>query len=306
MCKQNQRKFSEYLQIKYLAQREQKRGKITTHVLSIEKLLTFFLLFSKLNSNKLGRLLLKCDGTSAETRFHLSAKRTSPFKSARGGRGSVQSTTGSRGVRISGSNAGYTKFRGSVNNIGYPHHSSSSPSLPHQCVTVCHHISTGRYTAAPVQASIGLQGCRNLRRSKFLAFLLAAESTVVPLCGRKVEVNEKSQLFHRESNPRPSGLQASASTTTKMAGRNKRMELTQIRSQWRALVSAWTVISSQCCTQITFTEEMLISVSMLIQDPTHAPSGSYLQMVHGTLAQKGSLLDYEQDYAGHHTHCQPG
>jgi len=46
---------------------------------------------------------LKCDGTRAETRFRLSAKRTSPFKSAGA---SVQSTTGSRGVRISGSNAG--------------------------------------------------------------------------------------------------------------------------------------------------------------------------------------------------------
>ena len=50
-----------------------------------------------------GRLRLKCDGTRAETRFRLSAKRTSPFKSAGA---SVQSTTGSRGVRISGSNAG--------------------------------------------------------------------------------------------------------------------------------------------------------------------------------------------------------
>ena len=29
------------------------------------------------------RLRLKCDGTRAETRFRLSAKRTSPFKSAR-------------------------------------------------------------------------------------------------------------------------------------------------------------------------------------------------------------------------------
>ena len=54
---------------------------------------------------------LKCDGTRAETRFRLSAKRTSPFKSAVA---SVQSTTGSRGVRICGSNAGYTMFRGSV------------------------------------------------------------------------------------------------------------------------------------------------------------------------------------------------
>jgi len=31
-----------------------------------------------------GRLRLKCDGTHAETRFRLSAKRTSPFKSAEG------------------------------------------------------------------------------------------------------------------------------------------------------------------------------------------------------------------------------
>ena len=50
---------------------------------------------------------LKCDGTRAETGFRVSAKRTSPFKSAGA---SVLSTTGSRGVRISGSNAGYTMF----------------------------------------------------------------------------------------------------------------------------------------------------------------------------------------------------
>jgi len=86
----------------------------------------------------------KYDGTSAHTRFRLSAKRTSPFKS-RGG-ASVQSTTGSRGVRISGSNAGYTMFRGSVKGTGYPLHSTVSPSLPLLCVSVCHHISTGLYT----------------------------------------------------------------------------------------------------------------------------------------------------------------
>jgi len=43
---------------------------------------------------------------------------------------SVQSTACSRGVRISGSNAGYTLFRGSVKGIGYPLHSPVSPSLP--------------------------------------------------------------------------------------------------------------------------------------------------------------------------------
>ena len=63
---------------------------------------------------------MKCDGTGAETRFRLSAKRTSPFKSARA---SVQSTVDSRGVRISGSNDGYTMFRGSVKGTGYTLHS---------------------------------------------------------------------------------------------------------------------------------------------------------------------------------------
>ena len=43
------------------------------------------------------------DGTRAEIRFLLSAKGTSPFKSVGA---SVQSTAGSRGVRISLSNAG--------------------------------------------------------------------------------------------------------------------------------------------------------------------------------------------------------
>jgi len=42
--------------------------------------------------------------------FAFRAKRTSPFKSGVGG---GQLTAGSRGVRISGGNAGYTMFRGS-------------------------------------------------------------------------------------------------------------------------------------------------------------------------------------------------
>jgi len=70
---------------------------------------------------------LKCVGTRAESRFRLSTKRMSPFNSAGA---SVQSTTGSRGVRISGSNAGYTMFRGSVKGTGYPLYSPVSPSLP--------------------------------------------------------------------------------------------------------------------------------------------------------------------------------
>ena len=89
------------------------------------------------------RLRLKCDDTGAETRFCLSAKRTSPFKSAGV---SVHSTTGSGGVRISGSDAGYTKFRG---NEGYwlptPFASFPFTSLP--CVTVCHQVSDALYDA---------------------------------------------------------------------------------------------------------------------------------------------------------------
>jgi len=87
----------------------------------------------RLERTRIGKGQLKCDGTIAETRFRLSAKRTSPIKSAGA---SVQSNTGSQGVRISDSNAGYTMFRGSVKSTGYPLHSSvfpfTSPPLRHR------------------------------------------------------------------------------------------------------------------------------------------------------------------------------
>jgi hypothetical protein len=85
---------------------------------------------------------LKCDGTRTETRFLLSAKRTSPFKSAEA---SIQSTAGSRVVRISCSNAGYIMFRSSVKSTGYTLHLPVYPSLPLPSVTVCYYISTGLY-----------------------------------------------------------------------------------------------------------------------------------------------------------------
>jgi hypothetical protein len=100
----------------------------------------FYMLRQQLGKLVCNRLRLKCDGTRAESRFRLSAKRISPFKSAGA---SVQSTTGRRAVRISGSNAGYTIFRGSVKSTGYPLHSPVSPSISLLCVTVCHHVSTG-------------------------------------------------------------------------------------------------------------------------------------------------------------------
>ena len=76
---------------------------------------------------------------------------------------SVQSTTGSRGVRISGSNAGYTMFRGSVKGTGYPLLSPVSPSLPLPCVTVCHHISTGVYKSTLSHKPKSLCNCQSFR-----------------------------------------------------------------------------------------------------------------------------------------------
>jgi len=57
----------------------------------------------------------------------------SPFKSAGA---SVQSTAGSRGVRISGGNAGYTMIRGGVKGTGYTLHSPVSLNFL-SCVSPC-------------------------------------------------------------------------------------------------------------------------------------------------------------------------
>ena len=91
-----------------------------------------------LRFSSVGRARFKRDGTRAETRFGLSAKRTSPFKLAGA---SVQSTTGSRRVRISGSNgsnAGYTTFRGRVHWLPTP-----LACFPFTSPTVCHCVPSG-------------------------------------------------------------------------------------------------------------------------------------------------------------------
>ena len=83
---------------------------------------------------------LKRDGIRAETRFGLSAKRTSPFKLAGA---SVQSTAGSRGVRISGSNgsnAGYTVFCSRVQDYWLP---IPLACFPVTSPTVRHHVPSG-------------------------------------------------------------------------------------------------------------------------------------------------------------------
>ena len=102
------------------------------------------LYFDQIQTGKVGgvRLLLKCDGKRAETRFCLPAKWTSPFKSAGA---FVQSTTGSRGVHISGSNAGYTMFQGWCEGYWLPTPLGSFPFTSPPCVTVCHYVSTGLY-----------------------------------------------------------------------------------------------------------------------------------------------------------------
>ena len=87
------------------------------------------------------RACLKCDGTRAETRVRLSPQRTSPFKSARE---SVQSTAGSRGVRISVSNAVYTTFQGSVRVLLTPF-----ASFPFTSPPVRHHVPSGFKRAIP-------------------------------------------------------------------------------------------------------------------------------------------------------------
>ena len=108
---------------------------------------------------------------------------------------SVQSTTGSRGVHISGSNAGYTVFWGSVKGTGYPLHSPVSPSLPLLCVTVCHHISAGVYfitgykwtspfksAGASVQSTTGSRGAGiSSSNAGYTMFWGSVKSTGYPL-----------------------------------------------------------------------------------------------------------------------------
>ena len=84
---------------------------------------------------------LKCDGTRAETRFRLSAKRTSPFKSAGGRQFSrlLAAEVCVSAVVMLDTPCSEVVWRCT----GYPLHSPVFPSLPFPCVTVWDHISTG-------------------------------------------------------------------------------------------------------------------------------------------------------------------
>jgi hypothetical protein len=92
------------------------------------------------------RARLKCDGTCAETRFGLSAKRTSPFKLV-GRVGGDQfspllaaEVCASAVVMVVTLDTPCSEVE--CKTTGYPLHSHVSPSLPLPCVTVCHHVST--------------------------------------------------------------------------------------------------------------------------------------------------------------------
>ena len=96
-----------------------------------------------MSTSKTVRARLKHDGTRVENRFGLSAKWTSPFKFAVGGGESAQSTTGSRGVRISssnGNNAGYTMFWGRVQDYWLP---TPLACFPFISPTVRHRVPLG-------------------------------------------------------------------------------------------------------------------------------------------------------------------
>ena len=109
------------------------------------------------------------DGTRAETRFRLSPKRTSTFKSVGT---SVQSTAGSRGVRISLSNVGYTTFGGGLRVLAthsirqFPLHfpSRASPrAITFQLdstLPVCMFLTPTPKTLAQRSSTTTSQGCQ--------------------------------------------------------------------------------------------------------------------------------------------------
>jgi hypothetical protein len=89
------------------------------------------------------KVRFKCDGTRAETRFRLSAKRTSPFKSA----GGVSSVDCRQLELCASAIVMLDTPRSDVvcKSTGYPLHSSVFSSVLLLCVIVCHHISTELY-----------------------------------------------------------------------------------------------------------------------------------------------------------------
>ena len=102
------------------------------------------------------------DGTRAETIFRLSPKWTSQFKSVGA---SVQSTAGSRGVRISFSNAGYTTFGGGVRVLA----THSIRQFPLHFPSRASPFATRFRTSSTRTVSSGVKACnRPVRRLLYL------------------------------------------------------------------------------------------------------------------------------------------
>ena len=101
---------------------------------------------------------------------------------------SVHSTTGSRGVRISGSNAGYTMFRGSVKGIGYPLHSPVSPSLPPACVTLYRTLQLASYHSQTAACAVS---CPILKPRTQLNTVLCADAI------RSQSADDRQWIFWR-------------------------------------------------------------------------------------------------------------
>jgi len=87
----------------------------------------------------------KRDGTRAETRFRLSEKRTSPFKSAGGGGGPFSRLLAAEVCASAVVMLDTPCSEVQCKTTGYPLHLHVSPSLPLPCVTVCHQVSTEVY-----------------------------------------------------------------------------------------------------------------------------------------------------------------
>jgi hypothetical protein len=139
------------------------------------------LLFENMKHSVIARL--KRDGTRAETSFGRSAKRTSPFKLAGV---SVQSTTGSRRVRISSSNgsiAGYTMFRGTVQDYWLP---TPLACFPFTSPTVRHRVPSGfnwaitrrEFTAENYGRNKSYKNCSRKFLSRFSQAQISPKSTL--------------------------------------------------------------------------------------------------------------------------------
>jgi len=95
----------------------------------------------------ISRLRLKCDGTRAETRFSIWAKRTSPFKSARW---SGQSTTRAVRITLQGLYCSCEPVLQSCDAYSLPIPFSCFPFTSSPCVALCHHISNAVYYWPPL------------------------------------------------------------------------------------------------------------------------------------------------------------